>query len=629
MNGKLAHVNKPDDLKKMTMEDLNELSLEVRDYLIEVVASNGGHLSSSLGTVELTIGLHYIFDSPRDKILWDVGHQCYTHKLLTGRKNEFSTLRQHGGISGFPSPAESDHDAFGTGHSSTSISAAIGLVEARELRGEDYKVIAVIGDGALTGGMAYEALNHAGELKRDLIVVLNDNNMSIDRNVGGISSYLESIRTNPGYQRLKERITEKLENAPLLGDFLVEKTSRVKSALKHILVPGMLFEEMGLTYLGPVDGHNIASLVSVFDRARKMEGPIIIHALTQKGKGYVYAEEEPSVFHGVGPFDQLNGAFLSKEPSPPSYTKIFGETLVDMAAADDSIVAVTAAMSAGTGLDLFASCFPERFYDVGIAEQHAVTMAGGLASAGVKPVVAVYSTFLQRAYDQVLHDLSVQKLPVVLALDRAGIVGKDGETHQGIFDISYLRHIPNFSLMAPRDENQLRHQLLTALSFREGPVAIRYPRARGEGVEFEEPKQLPWGKGEQLREGDDLLILAVGSMVYPSLRVAHKLSGAGINSALVDPLFIKPLDEELILKLASECGAVLTVEENVLAGGFGSACLEVLERNELNIPIKRLGIGDTFVKHGERDELLQMHGLDEQSIYHAAVSMIEEKAGKL
>ena len=629
MNGKLAHVNKPDDLKKMTMEDLNELSLEVRDYLVEVVASNGGHLASSLGTVELTIGLHYIFDSPRDKILWDVGHQCYTHKLLTGRKNEFSTLRQHGGISGFPSPAESDHDAFGTGHSSTSISAAIGLVEARELRGEDYKVIAVIGDGALTGGMAYEALNHAGELKRDLIVVLNDNNMSIDRNVGGISSYLESIRTNPGYQRLKERITEKLENAPLLGDFLVEKTSRVKSALKHILVPGMLFEEMGLTYLGPVDGHNIASLVSVFDRARKMEGPIIIHALTQKGKGYVYAEEEPSVFHGVGPFDQLNGAFLSKEPSPPSYTKIFGETLVDMAAADDSIVAVTAAMSAGTGLDLFASCFPERFYDVGIAEQHAVTMAGGLASAGVKPVVAVYSTFLQRAYDQVLHDLSVQKLPVVLALDRAGIVGKDGETHQGIFDISYLRHIPNFSLMAPRDENQLRHQLLTALHFREGPVAIRYPRARGEGVELEEPQKLPWGKGEQLREGEDLLILAVGSMVYPSLRVAHKLSGAGINSALVDPLFIKPLDEELILKLASECGAVLTVEENVLAGGFGSACLEVLERNELNIPIKRLGIGDTFVKHGERDELLQMHGLDEQSIYQAAVSMIEEKAGKL
>ncbi len=624
MGDKLDQIQSPADLKAMDLEELNALSREVRDFLVKVVADNGGHLSSSLGTVELTIGIHYVFDSPRDKIIWDVGHQCYTHKILTGRKSVFSTLRRQGGISGFPCREESVYDAFGTGHSSTSISAALGMIEARNLKNDKYKVLAVLGDGAITGGMAFEAINHAGELQRDLIVIINDNNMSIDSNVGGVSSYLEKIRTNPGYNRLKERITGMLRKDPYIGGFLEESVSRFKKALKHIMVPEMLFEEMGFTYLGPVDGHNLRALTSVLKRAREMDGPVLIHALTQKGKGYIYAEEAPSVFHGVGPFDLQNGQFLAKSSSRPTYTEVFGKTLVEIASNDTRVVAITAAMKAGTGLDLFASRYPERFYDVGIAEQHAVTMAGGLAAEGAKPVVAVYSTFLQRAYDQTLHDLSVQKLPVVLALDRAGVVGRDGETHQGIFDISYLRHIPNFSIMAPRDENQLRHQLFTALKFEDGPVAIRYPRSRGQGLSVEEPHILPWGKAEQLREGYELLIVAVGSMVYPSLQVAKQLAQEGIEAAVVDACFIKPLDETTILKLARECGRMLTVEENVLAGGFGSACLEMLEREGLFIPVCRLGINDVFVKHGDRQELLKAQGLDVESIFQSSFSFVRE-----
>ncbi len=624
MGDKLDQIQSPTDLKKMDLAELYILSQEVRDFLIKVVAENGGHLSSSLGTVELAIGIHYVFDCPRDKIIWDVGHQSYTHKILTGRKNVFSTLRQQGGISGFPCREESVYDAFGTGHSSTSISAALGMIEARKLKKENYKVVAVLGDGAITGGMAFEAINHAGELQRDLIVIINDNNMSIDRNVGGFSSYLERIRTNPGYNRLKERITDMLRKNPYIGGYLVESVSRFKGALKHIIVPGMLFEEMGFTYLGPVDGHNLKNLTSVLNRAREMDGPVLIHALTQKGKGYIYAEEEPSVFHGVGPFDLQNGNFLDKPSSPLTYTEVFGKSLVEFAEKDPRVVAITAAMKTGTGLDLFASRYPERFYDVGIAEQHAVTMAGGLAAEGAKPVVAVYSTFLQRAYDQTLHDLSVQNLPVVLALDRSGIVGEDGETHQGIFDISYLRHIPNFSIMAPRDENQLRHQLFTALKYEDGPVAIRYPRSRGQGLPGEEPRMLPWGKAEQLREGCDLLILAMGSMVYPSLQVAERLAQKGIEAAVVDACFIKPLDETTILNSARECGRMLTVEENVLAGGFGSACLEMLETKGLLIPVCRLGINDAFVKHGDRQELLKTQGLDVESIFQSALSFIRE-----
>ncbi len=617
----------PEDLKSLDTGQLEKISLEVREYMIQTVADNGGHLAASLGVVELAVALHSTFNSPKDRIIWDVGHQSYPHKLLTGRWEQFHTLRRQGGLCGFPKPSESVHDPFMTGHSSTSISAALGLAQARDHSGEDHKVIAVIGDGALTGGMAFEALNHAGHIKANLLVVLNDNKMSISSNVGSMSSYLARIRSDPKYSRLKKDFEIFVNKIPVIGKKLIDTAERVKGGLKYLIMPGMLFEELGFTYFGPVDGHNIAALISVLKQANKMNGPVFVHVVTEKGKGYHYAEKSPEVFHGVGPFDLKNGLPL-KEKKNPNYTDVFGTTLVELARDNPEIVAITAAMTAGTGLKKFAAEFPERFYDVGIAEQHGVTLASALAAGKMRPVVAIYSTFLQRAYDQILHDTCIQKLPVVFAVDRAGIVGEDGETHQGLFDITFLRTMPNMSIMAPANEDELRHMLFTAINYAEGPVAIRYPRDRGVGVDLAEPRVLPWGKGEVLSEGEDLLIIAAGTVVNTALKASEKLFWQGIKTTVINARFIKPLDEELILKWAGKCGSVITIEENITAGGFGSSVMEMFEKKGLGIPVKRLGIGDCFIGHGTRNEMLACCKLDSNGIFEEALDFVGGKRAK-
>lgn len=609
----------PEDLKNLKIAELEELASEIRNYMIRTVADNGGHLAPNLGVVELTLALHSTFQSPRDQIIWDVGHQSYPHKLLTGRWDRFPTLRRYQGLSGFPKPAESEHDPFGTGHSSTSISAALGLALARDFFGGIYKVIAVIGDGAFTGGMAYEALNHAGHVKTDLIVILNDNEMSISSNVGAMSAYLGRIRSDPKYSRLKAEFEQMLNRIPLVGKKMVDSAERIRGGLKYLITPGMIFEELGLTYFGPVDGHNIAALKSTLRQAARMKGPVLVHVLTEKGKGYRYAEAAPERFHGIGPFDLSNGLPRSKKTGP-TYTEVFGRTMLKLAAENPKIVALTAAMTGGTGLSKFAKQFPHRFYDVGIAEQHAAGLAAALASGGLKPVVAVYSTFLQRAYDQMIHDVCLQNLPVVFAVDRAGIVGEDGETHQGIFDLSYLRSIPQMAVMAPRNEDELQHLLYTALCGAPGPAALRYPRDKGEGVELHEPHLLPWGKGELLREGEDLLIAAAGTTANAALDAAERLSKEGIEAAVINARFIKPLDEELILEWAGRCGRVLTVEENTLTGGFGSAVLELLAARDQILPVHRIGIGDRFVEQGPRAMILSLCGLDAEGIFREALS---------
>lgn len=596
--------------------------------MVRTVAENGGHLAASLGAVELTLALHSTFDSPRDRIIWDVGHQSYPHKILTGRWPRFGTLRRHGGLSGFPKRCESEHDPFGTGHSSTSISAALGLALARDTRGDNYKVIAVIGDGALTGGMAFEALNHAGHIKADLMVVLNDNEMSISSNVGAMAAYLGRIRSDPKYSRLKAEFEQRLSRIPVLGKKMIYSAERIKGGLKYLVVPGMIFEELGWTYFGPVDGHNIRALQKVFQQAGRMKGPVLVHAVTEKGKGYSYAEAAPERFHGVGPFDLKNGLPRAKKKSP-TYTEVFGRTLVRLAERDPAIIAITAAMTGGTGLAEFARAFPDRFHDVGIAEQHGVCMAAALAAGGMKPVMAIYSTFLQRGLDQLIHDVCLQNLPVVFAVDRAGIVGEDGETHQGLFDLSYLRSIPNMAVLAPRHEAELQQMLYTALYSSPGPVALRYPRDKGLGVELaEEPEPLPWGKAELLREGEDLLIVAAGPAANAALAAAEKLYWQGIRTAVINARFVKPLDAETILGQARRCGRVLTVEDNVLAGGFGGAVLELLERNGIYVPVKRLGIDDRFVEQGPRALMLSLCGLDEEGIYKAALAFARGKAAE-
>lgn len=609
----------PEDLHNLSVAELEELAEVIRRHMIETVADRGGHLAPNLGVVELALALHSTFKSPRDRIIWDVGHQSYPHKLLTGRWERFHTLRRHGGLSGFPKVTESVHDPFGTGHSSTSISAALGLAEARDQRGERAKIIAVIGDGALTGGMAFEALNHAGHLKSDLMVVLNDNKMSIGTNVGALSAYLDRIRSDPAYSRLKEEFEQRARRVPLVGHRVVDSAEKIRKGLKSLIKPGLLFEELGLAYFGPVDGHNIAALKSAFRQTARVKGPVLLHVLTEKGKGYRYAEAAPERFHGIGPFDLQNGLPRGKK-SGLSYTGAFGQTLVRLAAGDSRIVALTAAMTAGTGLKEFASRYPQRFYDVGIAEQHAVGMAAALAAGGLRPVVAIYSTFLQRAYDQIIHDVCMQNLPVIFAVDRAGIVGEDGETHQGIFDLSYLRSAPQMALMAPRHEDELQHLLYTAVQRGAGPAALRYPRDKGEGVGLTEPRLLPWGRGEVLREGDDLLIIAAGPCANAALAAAERLAGVGVEAAVINARFIKPLDEELLLKWARRCGRILTVEENSIVGGFGSAVLEALARNNLALPVKLLGIEDAFVEQGPRDLLLSLCGLDGEGIFKAALT---------
>lgn len=614
----------PGDLKKLSFNELENLSNEVRELLIHTVAKTGGHLAPNLGVVELTIAIHRVFDSPRDKIVWDVGHQAYVHKLLTGRRARFETLRQLGGLSGFPKRSESEHDVFGTGHSSTSISAALGMALARDLLGKKYHVVAVIGDGSLTGGQAYEALNHAGHMGSNLTVILNDNEMSIAKNVGAMSQYLARMRTAPTYSRVKHDIEYLLRRIPAIGDSVAKTAERVKDSLKYLLVPGVIFEELGFTYIGPIDGHNIASLVDVLQKSQNVRGPVLIHVLTQKGKGYRPAECNADKFHGVGPFCVETGEII-KNGANPTYTAVFGDALVELAEKDDRIIAITAAMPEGTGLKKFAARFPTRFFDVGIAEQHAVTLAAGMATQGLRPVVAIYSTFLQRAYDQIVHDVCLQNLPVVFALDRAGIVGEDGPTHHGAFDLSFLRHIPNMVIMAPKDENELRHMLYTAHELN-CPVAIRYPRGSGTGVTLDKAfSRLEVGKAEIIRQGGRLAFLALGAMVGPCLEAAAILEKHGIKASVINARFAKPFDAALIRALARDTGMLVTVEDNVLAGGFGSAVLEYINSQNLQwVKLLRLGLPDAFVEHGTRQELLARHGLDGAGIAAAVQDFIHK-----
>ena len=615
----LPGITHPAQLKALSLRELELLAGELRARIIETCAANGGHLAPSLGVVELTIALHRVFDSPKDKIVWDVGHQAYAHKLLTGRNASFGTLRTMGGISGFPKRAESDHDVFDVGHSSTSISAGLGLAVGRDLKGERNKVLAVIGDGSMTGGIAFEGLNHAGELNKDLVVILNDNEMSISENVGALSNLLSRTITSEFVHKAKKDLEAFLEGLPMFGSSVLKIAKRAEESLKGLFTPGMLFEAFGFEYIGPIDGHNIPLLLETLENVKRFDDAVLIHVLTKKGKGYPAAEANPSLFHGVGPFDKATGKVLKGKGGAASYTGIFGEAIRKLARDDDRIVAVTAAMPDGTGLTPFAKEFPERFFDVGIAEQHAVTFAAGLAAEGLRPVVALYSSFLQRGFDQLCHDVCLQDLPVLFAIDRAGVVGSDGPTHHGVFDLSYLRHLPGITLMAPKDENELRHMLKTAL-YSGVPMALRYPRGAGYGVEMDtELTTLEIGKGELLAEGDDLCLVAIGSTVMPALLAAESLRQKGIAASVVNARFVKPLDAELILVVARRTGRIITIEENALQGGFGSAVLELLYDNGLqDVKIRRLGIPDRFIEQGSQAQLRKDLGIDAEGIAAAA-----------
>ncbi len=620
----LEGINSPEDIRGLSIEDLNILAGEIRQAILEVVSRNGGHLAPSLGTVELTLAIHYVFDTPRDKVVWDVGHQAYAHKIITGRRDEFHTLRKMGGISGFPRRSESVYDTFGVGHSSTSISAASGIAEARCLEAGNSKVIAVIGDGSMTAGMAFEGLNWSGGREKDMIVILNDNEMSISPNVGAMSSYLNRIMTGQQITKLRAKIRDFLKTVPGVGEHVIKFARQVEESLKAFIVPGLLFEELGFKYIGPLEGHSLDHLIKNLRNVKAMERPVLVHVITKKGKGYRFAEEEPSRFHGVGPFDIATGETVTSDNSIPSYMEVFGRVMVQLARENPSIVAITAAMTGGTGLEQFAKDIPERFYDVGIAEQHGVTFAAGLATEGFIPVVAIYSTFLQRAYDQVIHDVCLQNLPVVFALDRGGIVGDDGPTHHGLFDYSYLRVIPNIVVMAPKDENELQHMLKTAVECG-GPVSIRYPRGGGVGVSLDRTlESIEIGKAQIVREGKDVAVIAIGSTVYPSLEAAQKLVDENIQVTVVNSRFVKPLDRTLLCEVASSFKKVITVEENALMGGFGSAVLELFEEAGItDVTIKRLGIGDEFVEHGTQAQLRKKHGIDAEGIASAIREIME------
>ncbi|WP_288850351.1 1-deoxy-D-xylulose-5-phosphate synthase [uncultured Mitsuokella sp.] len=605
----LNRIEKPEDVKALTVRELEQLASELRHFIIDTVSQNGGHLAPNLGTVELTLALYSIFSFPEDKLVWDVGHQAYTHKILTGRRDAFKTLRKKGGITGFPNRSESVYDAFGVGHASTSISAALGMALARDARGEKNQVIAVIGDGALTGGESFEALNNAGDLGTKLIVILNDNEMSIDANVGAMSEYLSRIRIAPQYARAKRDMGSLLMSIPHIGDKVYKTASHLKDGVRSVLVPGSLFEEMGFHYIGPIDGHNIGLLEEVLASAKEMEGPVLIHIHTVKGKGYKPAEQAPDKFHGVGCFDPSTGKSAKKAGCAPSYTSVFSKALIDLAKDRPDILAITAAMPSGTGLKAFGQAYPKRFFDVGIAEEHAMTLAAGMAAAGMHPVIALYSTFAQRAYDQLIHDVCLQNLPVTLCLDRAGLVGEDGPTHHGVFDLSYLRQMPNMCVMAPKDEEELRHMLATAIAI-EGPSAVRYPRGAGLGVPLTDSLEtLPVGKAEVLQEEGDIAFLAVGTMVEKAKEAAAILKEEGIEAAVVNMRFIKPLDTELLGEMARTKRLLITAEENVLAGGFGSAVAEYLADHGIEVPLLRFGIPDRFIEQGTRRELLSLCGL--------------------
>lgn len=623
----LDTINRPQDLRKLSLPQLDRLAAEIRDLLITTVSKNGGHLAPNLGVVELTLAIHRTFDSPRDKIVWDVGHQAYIHKIICGRRQQFATLRKLGGISGFPKPAESEHDAFGVGHSSTSISAALGMALARDLSGGDHQVVAIIGDGSLTGGQAYEALNHAGHLGTRLTVVVNDNEMSIAKNVGAMSEYLAKIRADPTYSRVKRDIDNALRRIPAIGGSVAKAVERAKDSLKFMLVPGMLFEELGFTYMGPIDGHNISSLCEVLQAAKAMNGPVLIHVITQKGRGYLPAECNADRFHGVGPFCVESGEPLNCG-SRPSYTAVFGDELVKLAAAAPDIVAITAAMPEGTGLKKFAEQYPTRFFDVGIAEQHALTLAAGLAAAGKRPVAAVYSTFSQRAIDQIVHDICLQNLPVVICLDRAGIVGEDGATHQGLFDYALLRPVPNLTMMAPKDAAELRQMLALALNHN-GPCVIRYPRGCPLGIPFAAASPLVPGKAERIRDGADLTLLAIGSAVEECMLASDILAKDGIHAGVVNARFVKPLDEAMIRSLSRDGGVIVTVEDGCLAGGFGSAVAELVNDRQWRwVKLLRLGFPDEFVEHGSRAQLLRQYGLDGAAIAVKAAAFLREYGAK-
>ena len=627
MSGVLDQIEFPIDVKKLDLEELGKLCREIREEIISTVSRNGGHLASNLGVVELTVALHHVFELPHDKVIWDVGHQSYAHKILTGRRDRFHTLRQYEGISGFPKRDESPYDAFDSGHSGTSISSALGMAEARRQRGEEGKVIAVIGDGSMTAGVAFEGLNQTGHVDQDLIVILNDNEMSISPNVGALSSYLNRLMTGQFVNRFREDIKAFLDTLPGIGKSVLRFAKQAEESLKGLLIPGLLFEELGLKYIGPIDGHRLDYLIETFQNIKKLRGPILVHVITKKGKGYPPAEMNPARFHSVAPFVVETGEPRKDQiKNPPTYTEVFGDTLCQLAKENRRLIAITAAMQSGTGLEQFSKEFPDRFYDIGIAEQHAVTFAAGLALEGMKPVVAIYSTFLQRAYDQVLQDVCLQNLPVVFALDRGGIVGEDGPTHHGLFDFSYLRHIPNLVIMVPKDEDEFQHMIKTAVEC-PLPVAFRYPRGKGEGVKRSDIlKSIDIGKGEVLRKGDDVLILAIGSTVYPSLRAAERLAQVGINPAVINSRFLKPLDGDLLCDWAKRIGKVLTVEENVLLGGFGSAVLELFqERGLFSIRVKRLGIPDLFVEHGPQPLLRAKYGIDENGILEAVKEMVREE----
>lgn len=621
----LSQIDTPAQLKQLSLAHLQQLAQEIRDFIICTVSKNGGHLAPNLGVVELTLALHYVFDAPYDRIIWDVGHQAYTHKILTGRRDRFETIRQYEGISGFPKRSESKYDAFGTGHSSTSISAALGMAVASSLKQVSNRSIAVIGDGSMTGGIAFEALNQAGDLDKNLIVVLNDNEMSISPNVGALSSFLSRKLSNKTLINLKREIINVLKSIPGLGSNILQILKKSEDSLVSFFTPGMLFQALEFHYIGPIQGHRLDRLIETFQKAREIEGPVLVHVMTQKGKGYYPAECDPTSFHGVGSFDISTGKSCSSgKPCAPSYTKVFGDSMIRLAKEDPKVLAITAAMPQGTGLDEYSTQFPERFFDVGIAEQHAVTFAAGLAAEGFKPVVAVYSTFLQRAYDQVIHDVCLQNLPVVFAMDRGGIVGEDGPTHHGVFDLSFLRHIPNMVLMAPKDENELQHMIKTAVDH-PGPAAIRYPRGNGVGVQMDEEFQtLPVGKGELLREGKDVSLVAIGQSVQAALEAAERLALQGIHAAVINARFVKPLDQDLILDWARRTGNVVTIEENVLQGGFGSAVLEMFqEAGYFPRGLVRLGISDTFVPHGSQSILRNLIGIDAAGIEQAVQNLLK------
>ena len=614
----LEKINDPSDLRALRVEDLPHLAAEIRSLIIETVARNGGHLASSLGVVELTIALHYVFATPRDLLVWDVGHQAYAHKILTGRIQRFASLRQKGGLSGFPKREESEYDTFNVGHSSTSISAALGMALAAEHLKIRQRTVAIIGDGSMTAGLAFEALNHAGSLDRNLIVVLNDNEMSISPNVGAMSAYLNRILTGSTVNRLRHDVKSVLTNIPRVGESVFKMVKRAEESFKGFVIPvGTIFEDLGFQYVGPMPGHDLATLIETFDNINHLEGPILLHVITKKGKGYGPAEADPALFHGVGPFEVASGCKLgSQKKSPPSYTSVFGCTLAALAAQDERVIGITAAMPAGTGVEIMAEKFPDRVYDVGIAEQHGVTMAAGMASRGLRPFVAIYSTFMQRAFDQVLHDVALQNLSVTLCLDRAGVVGEDGPTHHGTFDLSYLRMIPNMTIMAPKDENEFQHMLFTTLKI-DGPTAIRYPRGNGLGVEMEkEFKELPRGSWEVLRPGQDAVLLAVGSCVAPALAAAEHLAlEDGIECQVVNCRYVKPFDEELLQTCLEEYKWVFTFEENVVAGGFGGGVLEFMAAKNLWLArVVLTGLPDRFVPHGTPDQLRHDLELDAVSI---------------